>query len=238
MDRQTRKQLKTDKFAQEVGETVSFLNEHRSESIRYGVIALAVILLVGGYFLYHRHEASVRETALNEAFRIDEAIIGPADTPTNKAFPSQEAKNAARVKAFSDLYTRYHGTTEGSVGGIYMAADLADRGKFAEAEKIYQDVIDSAPKLLAAQAEVSLAQVYAAEGKTQEAEKILRRFIDHPAELVSSDAAKLDLGDVLASTKPDEALKLVEPLRQSNHVYISKEALTEVQKINMSNHQK
>ncbi len=45
MRRLTRKQLKTDKFAQDVGLTFSFLKEHREETIRYGLIALAVVLL-------------------------------------------------------------------------------------------------------------------------------------------------------------------------------------------------
>lgn len=234
MDRQTRKQLKTDKFAQEVNDTFSFLSEHRTESIRYGLIALAVIALVGGYFLYNRHEASVREAALAEAFRIDEAIIGNADTPTNKAFPNEAAKDQARAKAFSDLYTKYHGTTEGSIGGIYMAADQADAGHYEAAEKIYKDVVDSAPKIYAVQAEIALAQVYAAENKTDEAKKILQKYVDHPSELISSDAAKLYLADILASTNRQEALKLAEPLRTSSHVYISKEALNEVSKINMT----
>lgn len=234
MNRQTRKQLKTDKFAQEVNETVSFLSEHRAESIRYGLIALAVAVLVGGYFLYNRHQATVREAALAEALRIDEGIIGPADTPTNKAFPNQEAKGKARAKAFSDLYTKYHGTTEGSIGGIYMAADLADLGKYEAAEKIYKDVVDSAPKVYATQAELSLAQIYAAEGKNSDAEKIYRKYIDHPTELISSDAAKLYLADMLTRTDPKQALSLAQPLTNSSHVYISQQALNVTSRVHMS----
>lgn len=234
MKRQTRKQLKTDKFAQEVNETVSFLSEHRAESIRYGVIALAVAVLIGGYFLYTRHQATVREAALTEALRIDDAIIGPADTATNKAFPNQQAKDKARAKAFSDLYTKYHGTTEGSVGGIYMAADFADKGDYAKAETIYKDVADSAPKVYATQAELALAEVYAAEGKTAEAKKVLQRYIDHPTELVSSDAARLYLANILSSSDPKEALSLAQPLTTSSHVYISKEALNVTSRVGMS----
>ncbi len=236
MNRQTRKQLKTDKFAQEVGDTFSFLNEHRSESIRYGLIGLAVIVLGAGYYFYSRHQAAVREDALASAMRIDNAIIGTADTLTNKAFPTEEAKQQARTKAFSDLATKYHGSSEGAIAAIYLGADQADKGNYADAEKVYKDVVDSAPKVYAAAAEVSLAQLYAGEGKTQEAEKLLRYRIDHPAELVSSDAARLDLADVLANTNPAEALKLAEPLRNSPHPAISKEALNIVSRINMTAH--
>jgi hypothetical protein len=83
---------------------------------------------------------------------------------------------------------------------------------------------------------LSLAQVYTAENKTAEAEKLLRYRIDHPTELISSDAAKLDLAETLASVNPKEALKLAEPLRQSTHAAVSKAALNEVEKINMTAH--
>lgn len=234
MKRQTRKKLKTDELAEGFGETFSFLSEHRSESIRYGLIGLAVIVLAAGWYLYDRHQASVREDLLSQALRIDDAIIAPADTVTNKAFPNQQAKDNARIKAWTDLYTKYHGTTEGSIAGIYLAAEQADKGKYADAEKIYQDVVNSAPKMYAAQADIDLAQVYAAEGKTDQARKILEDRINHPAVLVSSDDAKLQLAELLAAKDPAQARKLAEPLRTSKDVAVSKEAINIVGQINMA----
>lgn len=234
MNKLTRKQLKTDELAEGFGETFSFLSEHRTESIRYGLIGLAVLILAGGWFLYDRHEATVREDLLNQALNINDAIIGPADTLTNKAFPNQQAKDNASIKAWTDLYTKYHGTTEGSIAGLYLGAQQADQGKYADAEKIYKDVVDSAPKMYAAQAEISLAQVYAAEGKLDDAQKILQQRIDHPAVLVSSDDAKLQLAELIAAKKPEEARKLAEPLRNSKDVAVSKDAINIVGEINMA----
>jgi predicted negative regulator of RcsB-dependent stress response len=232
--RQTRKQLKTDKFAQDVGLTFSFLNEHRSETIRYGLIALAVVILGVGYYFYSRHQAEAREEALAAAMKIDEAVIAPNPTPTNINFATQAEKDKARTQAFADLATKYHGTAEGAVGGIFIGAEKADKGDLVAAEKIYKDVMDSAPAEYAAQARVSLAYVYAAEGKTPEAEKLMRYLIDHPTALISKDEATLELGNILAKSKPAEALKLIEPLRDSHRTAISKAALTEVGLINMA----
>ena len=50
MDRVTRKELKTDKFALEVGHTVSLFEEHQKEVIRYGAIGLVAIALGLGYW--------------------------------------------------------------------------------------------------------------------------------------------------------------------------------------------
>ena len=230
MKRQTRKQLKTDKFAQDVGLTFSFLNEHRAESIRYGLIGLAVVLLAVGYYFYSRHQATGREEALAAAMKIDQAIIAAKPTPTNINFATKEEKDKARTQAFSDLATKYRGTAEGAVGGIFIGAEKADKGDFAAAEKIYKDVMDSAPEEYSAQARISLAYVYSSEGKPQDAEKLMRYLVDHPTALVSKEQATLELGDILSKSNCKEALKLIEPLR-SSRTAISKIALTEVGRI-------
>jgi predicted negative regulator of RcsB-dependent stress response len=230
VNRQTRKQLKTDKFAQDIGLTFSFLSEHRSEAIRYGLIGVAVIILGVGYYFYSRHQATVREEALAAAIRIDQAIVAPNPSPTNINFVTQAEKDKARTLAFSDLATKYHGTAEGAVGGIYIAAEQSDKGNFPAAEKLFKDVMDSAPTEYSSLARVSLAHVYAAENKTPEAEKLLRYLMDHPTTLVSKEQATLELGDVLAKTNCKEALKLVEPLRSSRSA-ISRAALNEVGRI-------
>jgi predicted negative regulator of RcsB-dependent stress response len=237
VNRQTRKQLKTDKFAEDVGLTFSFLNEHRSEAIRYGLIGLAVIVLGTSYYFYSRHQAAAREADLAAAMKIDEAVISTNPSATNLNFPTKDEKEKARTKAFSELATKYHGTAEGAVGGIFIAAEKADKGDLASAEKIYLDVMDSAPKEYSSLARVSLAQVYAGEGKNAEAEKLMRYLIDHPTSLVSSEEAKLQLGDILALTDPKAALALIEPLRNSR-TEISKVALTEVGRINAAGGQK
>jgi predicted negative regulator of RcsB-dependent stress response len=227
LKRLTRKQLKTDKFAEDLGLTFSFLNDHRTETMRYGLIGLAVILLGVGYYFYNRHEATAREDALTAAMRIDEAVIAPNPTPTNLNFATQAEKDKARTQAFTELATKYHGTTEGAVGGIFIAAEKSDKGDFAAAEKIYKDVMDSAPADYAGQARVSLAYVYAAEGKTPEAQKLMQYAIDHPTALISKEEATLELGNILAKSNPAEALKLIGPLREFPRTAVSKAALSE-----------
>jgi len=74
-------------------------------------------------------------------------------------------------------------------------------------------VISDGGKEYAALARLSLAQIYESQGKSGEAEKLLRHVVDNPTTLVSKEQATISLAKVLAKTKPDEARKLLEPLR-------------------------
>lgn len=234
MDRKTRKNIKSDKFAEEVEHTFAFLTSHTAETKRYAAIGLAVILVAGGIYYYVRHQAGVREEALAAAIKIDNAVISTTPQPPNLNFATQEEKDKARAKALTDLTTKYHGTSEGSVAGMFLAADEADKSNYAQAEKLYRDVADSAPSEYASLARVSLAQVLAAQGKTADAEKLMNNLIDHPTAMVSKEQATLQLAQILIPTDPAKARKLLQPLTTSRTA-ISKAAIDEMGKVPQTN---
>jgi len=226
MDRLTRKDLKTDKFAQEVGHTVEFLSEHKSQTLRYGLIGLAVLVIGLGIYVYSRHQASMRAEALTDAMRINEGVISSVPVPPNRVFLTQEEKDKARIQAFSDLAAKYHGSQEGAIAQFYLAGANLEQGKVDEAAKIYKDLVDSAPAAYSSVAQLSLAQIYAGQGKTDDAEKLLRALIDKPSVFVSKEQASITLAEILAKSKPAEAKKLLDPLKQSTRSAISRAALT------------
>ena len=180
MDRQTRKQLKTDKFAQDLGNTFSFLSDHRSETIRYGLIAVAVIILGVGYYYYSRSQAAAREEALEKAMQVDQAIIAANPTPTNINFPTQAEKDKARTQAFSDLATKYHGTAEGRRWRHLHRRRAIRQRKFCCCGEDLQGCDGFGPAgLLRSGAYVPGARV-CRRSKIPEAEKLLRYLMDHP----------------------------------------------------------
>ena len=234
MDSRTRRQLKSDKFAQEVGQTFEFVTTHRTEIIRYGSAALAAILVAGGFYFYHRHAVSVREEALAQALRIEDAKISATPQPPNMTFATQQEQEAAWNKAFSDLAVNYRGTQEGAIGGIYMGGRLAEQGKVMEAEKILKDVIDSAPKEYAALARVSLAQIYAGQGDINQAKTLIQQVIDHPTVMVSKEEAQIQLAEILSRTDPAAARKILDPLR-TGRTAVSRAAITAMGNIPQTN---
>jgi predicted negative regulator of RcsB-dependent stress response len=88
------------------------------------------------------------------------------------------------------------------------------QGRLDEAVKHLSDAAGSGNSV-ASVAKLALADVYRAQNKTAEAEKILRGLMDNPTILVSKEEAAIDLARLLAPTKPEEARKLLEPLRST-----------------------
>jgi hypothetical protein len=230
VDRLTRKELKSDKFALEVEHTVEYVSEHRRQVIRYGIAVAVVVVLVLSVLAYRNRQQAARQTVLNAALDIQNAAIGAAPNPEMLAFPSQDARNKAALKAFGDVAAKYQGSDEGWIAQYYQGAIAADEGRLPDAQRLLKDVADSGPGTYASLAKLSLADLYAQGGKTAEAEQLLRSLVDKPTEFVSKDQAAIALARLLARSRPAEARKLLEPLRTERGT-ISRAAITALSEI-------
>ncbi|HWB85367.1 MAG TPA: tetratricopeptide repeat protein [Bryobacteraceae bacterium] len=213
MARISRKELKTDKFALEVENTFTFFEDHQKEILRYGAIAVGVALLVTGILMYQRRQHSAREAALAKAIQVQEANVTTAAAPGTLAFPTQEAKDAAAIKVFTDLRNQYPGSTEAEIAGYYLGAIQADQGKLAEAEKNFQEVAQKGDARYSSLAKLSLSQIYFTDGRMDQAEKVLRDLMAHPTIFVSKDQAAIALARGIMLKKPAEARKLLDPIK-------------------------
>jgi Tetratricopeptide repeat-like domain len=209
----TRKELKSDKFALEVQHGLTFFEAHQKEILRYGGIALAVIALAFGAGTYRRHQQGIRQEALGRAIQVQETSVGPVVPGGAPAFPTQQVKDEAALKAFAEVKTKYAGSDEAEISAYYTASIRADQGNMAEAEKGFLEVAQKGNERYASLAKLSLAQVYFAEGKVDQAEKTLRDLAAHPTMFVSADQANIALARGLLTTKPAEARKILDPLR-------------------------
>jgi predicted negative regulator of RcsB-dependent stress response len=212
VDRLSRKDLKTDKFAVEVGHTMEYVAEHKSQVKLYGLIALGVLVVGGAYYWYSSHQNAVRQQDLAAAIQVEDGTVGTPQPPLPN-FPTQEEKDKARTKAFADVVAKHPGSQEAAIAMMYLASYQSDKANYSEAEKVYKQIIDSAPKDYVAVAKVALANVYSAQGKTIDAEKVLREVVSNPTVFVSKEEATIHLAEVMAQTNPGEARKILEPLR-------------------------
>ncbi|MGP0074750.1 MAG: tetratricopeptide repeat protein [Bryobacteraceae bacterium] len=225
MDKLTRKELKSDKFALEVQHSVEFVSQHRQQMIRWGVVAAAVVLIVIGILWYRNYQHNAREEALHAAMQIQNAEVRPQQTEGVLSFPTAEARETAVLKAWGDMATKYSGTREGDVAEFFLGTNAADSGKLPEAAKHFKAVIDSGSGPYVADAKLALAQVYAAQGKLNDGIQLIQSVIDHPTVMVSKDAAILALADLIKNSDPKRARQLVDPLRSSTRAAVSKAAI-------------
>lgn len=214
MDRISRKDLKTDKFAEEVTHTVEYLSEHKKALLRWGGAAVAIVVIAVAVWAWRNYAKAQRQEELVQALRIQAANIGPpTGNPFLLSYPTAAEKEAAAKKAFSDIIAKHPGTEEAYVARFYLGVIAADAGRIQEAQKAFEDVMANAKAPMASVAKLALAQLLQAQNKLPEAEKLLRELMQKPTELVSKEQATIALARVLAETNPGEARKLLEPLR-------------------------
>ncbi len=226
MDKLTRKELKSDKFALEVQHSVEYVSQHRQQMIRWGVPAVAVVLIAIGIFWYRNYQHNVRQEALHAAMQIQNSTVGPSQSEYVVSFPTAAARKTAVVKAWRDLAAKYPGTEEGDIAEFFLGTNAADDGNLPEAAKHFQAAIDSGSGPYASEAKLALAQVYAAQGKLNDGVQLIQSVIDHPTVMVSKDAAILALADLIKTSDPKRARQLVDPLRTSTRSAVSKAAIT------------
>lgn len=212
MDRITRHDLKTDQFAEQVGHIVEEVGAHRSQVVRYGAIAVAAIMLVGGayWFLHNRNQS--RELQLAKVMRIWSSPIG-APGGGEYSFTDAAAKEKAFTKAANELIANYSGSDQAGAAEYLLAVRASDAGKFDVAERYFKQAVSDGGSEYGALAKFALAEVYSSQGKTADAEKLLKELIEKPSVLVSKDQATLALAKLYMKGRPLEARKLLEPLR-------------------------
>ncbi len=226
VDKVEREQLKHDRFVEEVTHSVEYAVGHKKQVTLYGSIAVAVLVVGFGAWYYMGKQAEARQADLREAILIQDAAVGPGSNPYLKTFPSQAEKEAAALKAFSALAAKHGSNEVGAVAKYYQGVIYADQGKYAEAETNFKAAIDTGDKDYGSLAKYSLAQMYARQNKKDEAEKLLRSLVGSPTILVSKEQAEIELAKLIAPAKPDEAKKLLEPLRTSERSTVSRWAVT------------
>jgi predicted negative regulator of RcsB-dependent stress response len=226
VDRHTRKELKSDKFAQEVQHSVQFVSGHREQMLRWGAPAIALVLIVAAVYYYRNYQHSARQEGLHAALIVQNSTVGPSQGEYVLTFPTAEARKTAVVKSWRELAAKYPGTEEARIAEYFLGTNAADDGNLAEAEKQFKASIDSGNGPYASVGKLALAQVYGGEGRVKEGEQLLRSLIDHPSVLVSKETATLALAELLRKTDPQRAKKLVDPLRTSTRAAVSRAAIT------------
>ena len=225
MDKQLREQLKHDKFVEEVGHTVHYLSDHKAAVQKYGGIAVGVLVLAIGVYGFMSWRESSRQEDLRQAALTLDAFIGDQSPTGGLAFKTQAEKDAAILKAMTEVANKHEGSKEGQLAQMYATQQLCDQGKLAECESGMRKIASGGDQNVASLAKLSLAELLLAQGKAGEAETIARELVNNPTAVVSKEQGQLALARAIAKSKPQEAQMILQALQALDRPAVTRAAV-------------
>lgn len=167
MDRQHRRELKRDKFVDEVGSLTTRAKEN--QRLLVAITAAVVILAVIGYgiYFYGSTREQKAQAALGDAITaIDSPLIQPGSPSPDAKYKTDQERTTAAEAMFRDVQKNYSGTKAADVANIYLARIDASKGDVTDARRLLSNFISDHPKhLLVGAARYSLYQLRIANGE-------------------------------------------------------------------------
>jgi TolA-binding protein len=187
MDRQQRRDLKHDKFVDEIGSLSTRARENQRLLFTVAGAAVLIAVLAYGIYFYRSNREQKAQVALAAAIETMESPLMPAPgappVPGAK-FKTEPERTAAAEKQFKDVEAKHGGSDAADVASLYLARMAADKGDIASARTRLQKFVNDHPKhMLVAGARYSLYRLRIDGGEAPQVAQELQ------AELGKSDSA-------------------------------------------------
>lgn len=191
MDRQHRRDLKHDKFVDEIGTLSGRARDNQRLLLAITVSAVVIALLGYGIYFYRANREQKAQQALAAAIETFEAPLQPAPgqpPAPNAKFKTEAERNSAAEKQFKAIETSHSGTDAADVSKIYLARIDAARGDTATARKLLQEFVSGHPKhMLVGSARYSLYQLRIENGEVAQVINEVNAELGKPEPTLPSD---------------------------------------------------
>ena len=216
MARFRRKDLKRDRFVEEVSHQVEFFSGHRNQFIAGGVTVVVLLVCGVAYWSYASRRAATSQAALQDALDLFHGVVSVEEQPGLKTFPT-EADRVDQVTRALDGVALDHSGTEAAAGAMYYSG-LLDReeGNSAEAKAHFEQAIRGKSAEYTALARMALGGLLLDEGDVEAAREQFQAVADEPAMMVSSDQASIELARTYAASDPDRAREILDDIQTRN----------------------
>ena len=146
MDRQHRRELKHDKFVDEIGALSSKARENQRLLFTIAVAAVGIALIAFGIYFYRANREVRAQDALAKAIdTIESPLIAEGQANPLAKFKTDEEKLAAAEKEFAAVQSGFSGSDASDVAGLYIARIKAAKGDVPAARKLLEDFVDDHP---------------------------------------------------------------------------------------------
>lgn len=192
MDRQQRRDLKHDKFVDEIGSLSTRARENQRLLLTIAVAAVIIAILGYGIYFYRSNREQKGQQALAKAIETIESPLLPAagaqPTPGAK-FKTAAERTAAAEKMFKDVEAGYSGTGAAGIASLYLARIASEKGDLAAARTRLQKFISEHPKnLLVSGARYSLYRLRIDNGEAQQVAQELQAEVSKPEPVLPPDS--------------------------------------------------
>lgn len=201
MDKSLQNVIKHDQVLETVEHASEYVSSHRKQVLIYAGAALLVAVL--GYFGWTYFQAQKKERQLELG-----AAVGLTAETTNRTNESIKTLSAAYQKVID----KYPGSDEANLAKFIQGTFELEQGDAAKGEKMIRESMN-ADRETASLAKYAVADMELARGNAAEAEKLLRELVASPTYMLPKEQATIQLARVISKSKPEEARKLLEPLR-------------------------
>ncbi len=210
-----RKDLKQDKFVEEVSREIQYFTEHRT-AILIGLAAAVVVIVGGGWFYTHQKAQRLDSmAALQEAAVMFSRPVSVNPEPGIPAFVTSGERTREVSAALEKVKTGFPGTKAAAAADYYYALLDMEAEDFAAAKTKLQSAISGTDSEYASLARLALADVLAAEGDVAGARSEYEKLVNNPTTVVPASRAKLALARTIAESDPAGARTLLQELVDS-----------------------
>jgi len=180
LQRFRRKDLKRDRFVEEVGERVEYFSAHRKQFVGGGVAVL--VLLVGGvgYGGYARQRGIDSQAALLNATTLYGGVVTTESVPGLKTFATEAERVEEVTRALDKVTLDYAGTSAAAGAAYYSGLLDREQGNAIEAKAHFETAARGKGSEYPALAKLALGEMLFAEGDVEAARAYSKRLSTTP----------------------------------------------------------
>ena len=211
-----RKDLKRDRFVEEVTHQVEYFSGHRKQFITGGVAVLVALVAGFGYWSYSGGRATESSAALQDAIDSYHGIVSLEARPGAKTFASESERIDAVTRALDTIMLEYSGTPAAGAAAYYSGLLDRDEGNLSEAESHFEQAVRGNGTEYPALARLALGSLLLDEGDADGAREHFQAVVENPTRTVPRDRAAIEYARTFIESDPGQARKLLAAIQSEN----------------------
>ncbi len=216
MARFRRKDLKRDRFVEEVTQQVEFVSGHRRQFL-VGGIALVVALAAGtGYWTYNRQRNIASQARLQDAIDLFHGIVSTESQPGTKTFATEFERIEQVTRALDGIVLDHSGTVAAAGASFYAGLLDQEQGHITEAQSHFEQAARGKGSEYPALARLSLGGLLLEGGDAKAARTQFQQLVGNPTRTVSRDRATIEVARTFVESDPERARQILNGIQTEN----------------------